>query len=312
METEEIETRSEFAFVCGVPTHVLKYGQLGDNDTLILVIPGNPGIIGFYELFMDTLNQLSDYSIPVWGVSHAGHVTVPPHITYSEPPFDIYTLKGQIHHKVEFIRRYIPSTTKLIIISHSIGGYISLEIMKRLPERTFLKSILLFPTIERMAESPHGQIATPLLKYLRWFAFLIVLLLSYLSPILKYRMITYYFQGRRIAECAFNAAMNLFDPVCTSNCMYMAMTEMADVKEPDLATIETNMSKLTFYYGTIDHWCPISYYQDMQKVFPNADLHLCEHGFEHAYVLESSVEMATIVWGMVRKVVRQAEKKRIG
>lgn len=38
---------------------------------------GNPGVVGFYRTFMQTIHSMCGYHHPVWAVSHAGHC-VPP------------------------------------------------------------------------------------------------------------------------------------------------------------------------------------------------------------------------------------------
>lgn len=38
---------------------------------------GNPGVVGFYRTFMQTIHSVCGYHHPVWAVSHAGHC-VPP------------------------------------------------------------------------------------------------------------------------------------------------------------------------------------------------------------------------------------------
>jgi hypothetical protein len=67
------------------------------------------------------------------------------------------------------------------------------------------------------------------------------------------------------------------------------------VKEPDFETISEHVDKLFFYYGANDHWCPVEYYSQMKDVFPKGHIHLCHHGFEHAFCLSSSDHMAGIV-----------------
>ncbi|XP_074656482.1 lipid droplet-associated hydrolase-like [Tubulanus polymorphus] len=296
---------SDFIQLSGIPTHVMKYGKLDLNPDkyLILVIPGNPGIIEYYEHYMEELFTQSNCQIPVWGIAHAGHVKVPKHIKYSEPDADVYSLDGQIAHKIEFIERHVPRDAKLIFVSHSIGSRIALEIMKRKPELNVVKSLLLFPTIEYMAESQHGQIAFPLLRYLRWLAILIVTILSYLSPIVQYRIVRWYFQTRAVARCAYNASLNLFDPISACNSMYLALKELEQVREPDLQTIGRYSERLIVYYGAVDHWCPLAYYERMKERFPAAEIYLCQQGFEHAFVLESSEQMAEMSWHWIARVV---------
>lgn len=53
--------------------------------------------------------------------------------------------------------------------------------------------------------------------------------------------------------------------------------------------------QLTFYYGTIDAWCPKEYYEDMKKDFPEGDIRLCEKKIPHAFILHFYQEMADMV-----------------
>ena len=69
--------------------------------------------------------------------------------------------------------------------------------------------------------------------------------------------------------------------------------------------IQANSSKLRFYYGTTDAWVPISYYREMKELFPDGDIRLCEEGYEHAFVIRSSEEMALVVWGWVLELFEQ-------
>lgn len=47
---------------------------------------------------------------------------------------DLFGLDGQIEHKLAFLREHIPRVTRLVLVGHSIGCYIILEMMKRDPE----------------------------------------------------------------------------------------------------------------------------------------------------------------------------------
>ena len=43
------------------------------NDTVIVVIPGNPGAIGYYDKFIEYLYRF--YQVPIYGISYAGEVS---------------------------------------------------------------------------------------------------------------------------------------------------------------------------------------------------------------------------------------------
>ena len=69
--------------------------------------------------------------------------------------------------------------------------------------------------------------------------------------------------------------------------------------------IEQNLNKLIFYYGASDHWAPVSYYEDMKKKFPDGEIYLYQRTFKHAFVLESSEEVAKVVAPWIRNVIVQ-------
>ena len=72
--------------------------------------------------------------------------------------------------------------------------------------------------------------------------------------------------------------------------------------------IQSNVSKLRFFYGTTDAWVPMSYYREMKEVFPEGDVHLCEEGYEHAFVIKNSEEMGLEVWGWIMELLERRRK----
>jgi len=54
-----------------------------DKNVVIVIIPGNPGVIEFYEQFARDLNALTGYDI--LGISHTGHL-FDPHLKHWPPP----------------------------------------------------------------------------------------------------------------------------------------------------------------------------------------------------------------------------------
>ncbi|XP_014663826.1 PREDICTED: lipid droplet-associated hydrolase-like [Priapulus caudatus] len=310
----------QFVDVDGIPTQVLRFGKLAqrpqdlnngehakirslsdDDDVLVLVIPGNPGIIGYYEPFMDTLFKSLKEKVSVVGISHAGHVTPPKGcVNNASNNFksggttinDVYSLEGQIKHKVLYIRRYVPQHVKLILVGHSIGAYILLKLLEQLSDLNVVKGVSLFPTIERMALSPQGSIVTPILRYLRWLAVPPLFALSYVPQNIREQAIRWYFRGRNVHISAVRATEQLLDKSAAQNSLYMANDEMQQVAAADIETIQRHLPSLIFYYGIDDHWCPVSYYQDMRELFPHGDIILCEDGIAHAFVLENGPQMA--------------------
>ena len=137
-------------------------------------------------------------------------------------PKAVYSLKGQIEHKISFISEHVPSNVTVILIGHSIGCYIIMHMLPRLTQRKIAHCYLLFPTVERMAESPNGRFFSPALKYFRWALLLAVSIVRYLGPSVHKRLTEYYLSECDIPSCAVSATLSVFHPTCFSNVTHMA------------------------------------------------------------------------------------------
>lgn len=144
------------------------------RDILIFMITGNPGLIAFYQPFLFTLHYLLSSSIVplsprfhVYGHSLAG-------FGQTEGEIGEVGLKAQIEHTEELLFKQVrrwstnhnDSSLKVILMGHSVGAYILLELISRHQESVETKGkvdfdliggILLFPTITHLAQSPQGM-----------------------------------------------------------------------------------------------------------------------------------------------------------
>lgn len=81
--------------------------------------------------------------------------------------------------------------------------------------RQVLRSVLLFPTIERMAQSPQGKLMTPLLCKLRYALYMPVYLLSFLPEGLKASLVRFALRGMKTCdESSITTSINLFSVDC--------------------------------------------------------------------------------------------------
>jgi len=223
--------------------------------------------------------------------------------TGSTPCHDYESLDGQVQHKLAYISDYIPAGKKLILIGHSMGCYVILKMLSNNTDNSLVqfcsphsvtKCYLLFPTIERIAQSPNGQFCAPLLKYFRWIVPLITFPLLFLPYRIKRFLVAQYF-GARVPQCAVEATVKLLSPSSCGNSTYLSSIEMRSICELDIETVSKNIERLCFYYGTSDAWCPLEYHHSMKHLFPSADIRLCSRDIEHAFVLKNSEEMASIM-----------------
>ncbi|KAM6458904.1 lipid droplet-associated hydrolase isoform 2-T3 [Liasis olivaceus] len=214
---------------------------------------------------------------------------------------DVFGLHGQVEHKLNFLRKNVPKDVKLVLIGHSIGCYIALKIMKHAPELEILRTILLFPTIERMAHSPQGRLLTPLLCQLRYILYMPAYLLSLLPEKAKSFLVRCALHGQKSSnDVLVTTSVDMINMDCIANIMYLGSQEMRKVIDRDNSTIKQHLKKLIFYYGATDVWCPLQYYEEMKMEFPDGDIRLCEKGIHHAFVLDASREMAEMITGWVQ------------
>ncbi|KAJ8289515.1 hypothetical protein GJAV_G00002200 [Gymnothorax javanicus] len=317
---ERSEGYREHLYCGGAVTETLKFGvqdlhpasRLHASPRVVFIlIPGNPGVVLFYRTFMQTLHEAFGRRYPIWAVSHAGHCSAPESMSMTGGPAheqieDVFGLNGQVEHKLAFLREHVPRDAKLVLIGHSIGCYIILEMMKRDPELQVVKSLLLFPTIERMAVSPQGRVMTPVLCRLRYAAYIPIFLLTLLPERLKATMVKIALRALRSLDLSvIPAALNLFNMDCIANAMYMGGQEMIKVLGRDNSTIRQNLDKLVFYYGATDQWCPVQYYHDIKEAFPDGNIWLCSKGYRHAFVLDAGREVASMVVEWIRDDVEK-------
>ena len=70
---QESLVRHDIVLINGVHTKISCAIPEVDNDRFcVVVIPGNPGSIEFYDIFIDTLFKECGKKIPIYGVGHAG------------------------------------------------------------------------------------------------------------------------------------------------------------------------------------------------------------------------------------------------
>lgn len=159
--------------------------KTGLEEYLIFHIPGNPGLVPYYDPFFSILHTLleatpalQNSNFHIYGHSLAGFETSE-HDARGSP--ELAGLERQIDYidnllyiRVDKIRQRTGGITpKVILMGHSVGAYILLEIIRRhrktieggkFQDFDLIGGILLFPTITHIARSPSGIVASALLR----------------------------------------------------------------------------------------------------------------------------------------------------
>lgn len=149
------------------------------QDYLIYFLPGNPGLIQYYRPFLSRLHALLSNSskseasgFHICGHSHKGFELTQDGEEFETPrsPLGLdQQIKAQerlLYKHINFHRERTRSNPKVILMGHSVGCYMLLEIIKEHRkivedgEQDFdlIGGILLFPTIMHIAKSPLGMV----------------------------------------------------------------------------------------------------------------------------------------------------------
>ncbi|KAJ9554820.1 hypothetical protein OSB04_009434 [Centaurea solstitialis] len=268
----------------------------------VLFIPGNPGLVTFYIDFLESLYEQMGETASITGIGHISH---------SEKDWEhgkLFTLKEQIDHKIDFIHQELQALeVPLVVVGHSIGSYISLEIFKQIPEKVAYL-IGLYPFLEVDTES-HKQVVIKRVARSDFTSSLIsatVALLGFL-PIWGSRFIAKMSLAKGWSPTALDA-------LCTSvlkyntmrNVLYMAMTEFEElVKVPDWEFMREKRNRIAFLFGEDDHWAPLHMYDEIVKQVPDVVVEVEREGLTHAFccTVAGSIWVARHVATLIKKTI---------
>ncbi|XP_053957209.1 lipid droplet-associated hydrolase [Anastrepha ludens] len=303
--------KESFVIVSGAPTHIITWGRwieesIEDVPEIVLCIPGNPGLVGFYIEFLSSLYDQLEQKIPVWIIGHSGHeepsenskIAVP-YLKGNENKFD---LDGQLQHKKEFIQRFVPTNVKIHLVGHSIGAWMVLQLLEHANIRERIKKCyLLFPTLERMLDSSNGwnfsKIGVPLYTTLGF----LIPLFNRLPKVMQTFAVQFYFWLLNIPKSFIDTALEYCKAPVMEKVIFLAKDEMSRVRDLDRHLIEKHLALLKLYYGTTDGWVPVEYYNELCAQFPEIDAELDKECINHAFVLRHSKPMSRIVSKMIKR-----------
>ncbi|KAK1300096.1 hypothetical protein QJS10_CPB13g01372 [Acorus calamus] len=261
------------------PTELLEI-PAEDPSIVVLFIPGNPGIVGFYRDFIEEVYEQLNGSASVTAVGHICHSRK------SWMQGRMWTLEDQINHKVDFIKQELHNATiPVVLVGHSIGSYICLEVLKRFPQQVKF-NIGLYPFLtlnnDSVKQSIIGKItASPFFSAaISSSAALLGLFPKWASSSLVKSSV-----GKSWSSTAIDATCNdLLQYHTVRNALYMAMTEFKKLSEdPDWMFIRGKGDMIAFLFGIDDHWGPLSLFEKISTRVPEISLSIEREGHTHAF-----------------------------
>lgn len=251
-----------------------------DPKLHVLVIPGNPGIVSFYTDFVESLYELLRGTASITAIGHISHTRK------NWERGRLFSLQEQIDHKLDFIKHELENIqVPILLVGHSIGSYISIEIFRRFPEKV-MYCVGLYPFLV-LNQNSHwqsmiGKIASSRIVSVALSSIVAVfgLLPRWSSKFIVTKCI-----GKSWCSTAIEAACDhMLQYHVMRNVLYMAMTEFEKLSEkPDWAFMREKQNNLAFLFGIDDHWGPLSMFEEISKQVPEVGLSIEREGHTHAF-----------------------------
>ncbi|OMO82530.1 hypothetical protein CCACVL1_11932, partial [Corchorus capsularis] len=246
--------------VSGSMTEILEIHA--DNPSFhVVFVPGNPGVITFYKEFVESLFECLGGNASVSAVGYAGQ---------TEKNWErgkLFSLQEQIDHKLEFIKVQ-KIEVPVVLVGHSIGSYISLEMLRRLPKKAvYCIGLYPFLALNPQSKKQYAIVKIAMSRVLSTFLSYLVALLG-LLPRHVLRFLYKLSVGKSWSNTAIEAGCShLLQYHTMRNVLFMAMTEFRKLREtPDWEFMRENQDKITFLYGIDDHWGPLQMFEEVRAM----------------------------------------------
>ncbi|KAI9106320.1 hypothetical protein DFS34DRAFT_59069 [Phlyctochytrium arcticum] len=270
--------------------------------TVLVMVPGNPGVPDYYESFLGIIHKACQEKIDIIAVQHLGHSTGVSHTKN-------YSTDDQIRHKValvDLIPEKYGKDAQIILMGHSFGAWVIVQVLRVRPKANIVKVFALFPVLHSIVKSPRARfIKYAILPGLRNVAPLLISFLRTTTTALHPRLFTSLvsvLSGQKGRDLAITCN-KLLTYRTVLNTLYLTSYEFRVIDELDDDVIARNVDKMVFYYGTTDGWVPVEHYEDMKQRFPKAEIYLCRDDLPHAFVMGYADIMGAKVAQWIQKVL---------
>ncbi|CAN4113987.1 unnamed protein product [Withania somnifera] len=265
--------------VSGYKTDLLEI-HAKDPKFHVLFIPGNPGVISFYVDFLESLYDLLDGTASVTAISH---------IAQTEKNWEhgrLFSLQEQTDHKMNFIEHELQDVgVPIVLVGHSIGSYISLDIFKRFQGKvTYCICLYPFLTVNNKSSTQAIIKKIAASRTLCTCLSSVVAFLGFL-PAWVSRILVNNSVGNSWCPSAVEAlCSHVLKYHTVQNMLYMAMTEFEKLSEVlDWSFMREKKNQMAFLFGVNDHWAPLDLYEEISNKVPGAVLAVEGGDYTHAF-----------------------------
>lgn len=228
-------------------------------------------------------------------LGHSGHAEVPDVSSNKLKNREhLFNLQGQLRHKFDFIKQ-LDRKCNLHLIGHSIGAWMVSEIMlndDKVTERV-LTAHLLFPTLQKLAESRNGIFVNSILRRLHIVLMSCLAVVDLLPEYAKLWFIGLYCRFYSLPKHHIRRIRMFINPNIVEQVLFLAYDEMDTVKSLNVNALDKIKHVTNILYSVDDGWVPMYYMDDLKHFQP--ELYMTAVNIDHAFVLKSSEKVAKIV-----------------
>ena len=300
---------------------------------MILVLPGNPGLVHFYRTFLVSLYKLFNSSIEVRCVSYAGQIQLSEKVSADEAESEsnIYDLKFQVLMMQRYVAQLCEAEPNLqiVLVGHSVGAYVSLQMLDSVPPDCLHSAHFVCPVLHNIAQSPNGRRMSWLLQHTRPVAAFIAYMLSCLPSYLNLLLLHFHL-GKTVkianqdklklkadvnlcdgpvdsSGCAdiVRAARHLLHSNCTSNCIAMSACEMRTITGLQYEMIARHLESIEIIFARADDWCSPQQQLEIRRAFPSASISMLDEPIMHAFVIGHAPDVARLIAKQIRSHAKQ-------
>eukprot|EP00899_Mesostigma_viride_P023137 jgi/Mesvir1/4007/Mv03701-RA.1 len=313
-----------------LPTEFLEM-HAPEPKLLVMVIPGNPGVIPFYSEYIQQLYHNMGGRASVVGVSHAGHThaeaeadpavdreprsisndredeqgTDKGHANGGQPSLRL-SLRDQIKHKMDALEHCLevhpgadrdPAVKSLpvVLVGHSIGAYMALECLRRASDRV-AAVVGLFPFLwTNPASNKQAAIRRLVSSPLALFGVgSLAWCLARLPQFASDYFVRRWFASGMDPFAQETVGRYMLQRETVLRCGHLAKTEFEDLSKPlDWELLSAHGEKLVMLFGCDDHWGPSDHMQTLAEKVQEMALHVADESCEHAFCV--SAQQSTLV-----------------
>lgn len=192
------------------------------------------------------------------------------------------------------------------MIGHSIGAWLILELLNNHDSTTKrVSSInLLFPTIQKMAESRNGKFLNNVLRKINVLLVMFFSLAALLPLWLRTYVIGLYLKYHSLPPHYTERILKYLNPKVGEKVLFLAYDEMDTVTALNNEALDNVKHLTNVIYSNRDGWAPVQYMDDLRTFQPH--LQMKEVHINHAFVLKYSEQIAEMVSDFIKtKQIRQ-------